>query len=517
MKTTAIDNLLDLDVDQPIDSLKGVPLGAFRQHEDGAIEVNNELQGQQFSLGYDFEINFNNERELIEKYEEMSHDSLIGKAVDEILNDMIVSDSEDAVKLDLTFIDNKEISEKIKKSFGEQFDHILNLLNFDKDGYDIVKDWFYKGKQYHYVKLNESRDSIEEVLRLDQRNVKKIRETKTSERSNSEKQLVKVIDDSEEYFLYKLNHLHDSNRFRSFVSTNDNAIKFPHNTVVYINSGIFDTKNNLVLSPIHSALRTYNQLKQAQDAAVIWRLVRAPQVRVFYVDTNNLSNQAADRHLTQFASRFKSRVQYNNSTGKVITGQKGIQSLYEDFFIPRSARGSAEIDTLDSSTAGGDLDALDYLEKQLYIALKIPRTRTDPEMTFSLGRAAEITRDELNFHKYIKRLRNKFSQLFIELLKKQLILQGIVTEEEFNKVKNKINFVWAKDNYYEELKTLEILAARVEAIDSIDDYVGKYFDYKEIHKTILGRTEEEINQFLIDNPQDEGESEEDGDEEETKF
>ena len=504
---------LNLDVDQPTNSVKGVPLGAIKQVQDGAIEIPSSANHIE-SINYDFETDFANEAELIRKYDEMSLEPYICDAVDEILNDFVVTDDENLIKLDLSSIEDKHITDSIKEKLNEQFKYITNLLNFDKEGFDIVKDWYYKGKQYHFIQLTNDRKSIKNIFRLDQENVKKIREKKTTNKQNTDKESVEVISDTNDFYLYKIKDYKDKNRYHNLMVTNENAVKFPHTSIIQIDSGIYDKENNLILSEIHSAIRTYNQLKQTEDAMVIWRLVRAPQKRVFYIDVGNSTQSTADTFITQLAAKFKSKLQYNAQTGNINTGQKGIQSIYEDYFIPRKNDKTTEIDTLSNDDSGGDLEGLEYLQKKLYKSLKIPRTRIDPEVTYSLGRAAEITRDEMKFHKYIQRLRNRFSNLFIELLQRQLELQGIMKEHEFREIQNKINFIWAKDNYYEELKNSEILSERIRLVGEVNEYVPQYFDEKYVHLNVLNRTEDEYEEFIANRPEegneeteeDEGES-----------
>lgn len=494
-------NFLDLTQQSANVNLNDLPYGTITQEKDGAIEIDQSVHGESFTWGAQFDFNFQTEKELIEKYEEMELEPYIKDAVHDIIDECIVTDTdEDVVRINLEDVDSPVFTDGIKSKIDEQFNYLMTIMDFNNKGYDIFKDWFFKGKQFHFIKYSQDRKNIAGVYQLNQKNVQKVRKVKTKKETNTMGELVVLMDDPEEYFLYKINDREDSLRFKNFTMHTEDTIHFPTSAICHIHSGIYDRKNNLMLSEIHSAIRTYNQLKQTEDAMAIWRLVRAPLKRVFYVDIGNMNKQQGDEYIRNFAARFKTRQQYNSHTGKLSTGEQGIQSIFEDFYIPRKGDQTAQVDTLETDQASLSLDDLDYWLRKLYKSLNIPRTRLDPEAAYSLGRAAEITRDELKFHKYTKRLRRRFSKLFIDLLRAQLIAQGITDAADFDKIKNQIKFTWAKDNYYEELKRLEILSERLQVLDNINDHVGRWFDPLYVLTVVLDMPEEDANKFLAANP-----------------
>jgi len=502
-KNNSIPNFLDLDKESPLKDLEGLPLGLKDQEDDGAIEISDTYaNGGHYSWGHEFDTNFQNEKELLDKYDEMAMEPYMRDAIADIIDQCIVQeDNTQVVTLNLDYVDNKFVNDSVKTKIQEEFNYLITLLDFNNRGYDLFSDWFINGKQYHFAKLNDSNDSIEDVLQLDQRNVQKVRKVNKKRVKNSQGELVSVVADTEQFFLYKLNNRDNSNKFKSFHMDVENAVKFPHDSIIHIHSGNVDKKNNLILSDIHPAIRTYNQLKQTEDAMVIYRLVRAPEKRVFYIDVGNMNRNAGDKYISSFIQKFKTKQQYNTQTGKLSTGSKNIQSLFEDWWIPRKGTQNSEVTTLDSAQQLGETDELELLKRKLYTSMRIPRTRLDPESAYSLGRAAEITRDEIKFEKYAKRLRRKFSKLFIELLKMQLNLKNIMTFEQFAEIQNNILIDWAKDNYYEELKKGELLGERLRILADMKDEIGTFFDYEYVHREVLMRSNEETEKWLKKYPE----------------
>lgn len=478
-----------------------IPLGVADSADSSEVITvdsdNYNPQVQERSIVMSFSESFDREDDLIKKYEEMALDPYVCKAIADIVDEFIVYDKENnANRLSLDKIANSDMSETIKTQIIEEYDYILNLLNFNQDGYDMVKDWYIKGKKYFYPVINKKKNSIAKIVELSQNNVSKKTLIKYKNKIGELGERIKVIDERERFYIYKLNKT--SNRADDFGDTFDSeleAYKFSNQSIYQIDSGIYDSRMGLILSNLHYAIKTYNMLVQSEDAMVIYRMVRAPEKRVFYIDVAGMSNTLSEKYLNNFIARFKTKQTYNHSTGKLDSGSKGIQSIYEDYFMPRKGNQTAEIDTLDAAQNLGEITDIEYLLKKLYNALKIPSTRNDPEATFTIGRATEIERDEFQFSKYIGRLRNRFSKLFIDLLRLQLSLKGIMSTEDFDKFRNDIYVEWNDDSFFREIKEQEILATRLELISSIESLEGTYFTNKYIHKNILMRSDQDYDKF----------------------
>ena len=480
-----------------------LPLGLVDPNDSSVnvtTDVNDITSGDARTINYSFNEEFRGEEELIEKYVQMSKDPYVSKGISSIIDEIIVYDKEkNAISLSLDKLDKNEMPEKTKKLVQEEFDNLINRLNFNQNGYDDIKDWYIKGKQFFYPVINSDGKSIDKVVQLAQENVKKVNEIKYKSQMASDGTEIKTIASQEKYYIYKLNTQQDNtNGMYGHYESSQNGFKFKEDAIIQIDSGIYDRKNNLIHSELHEALKTYNHLSQSEDAMVIYRMVRAPEKRAFYIDVSGMGKIASEKYLNKFVAKFKTKQTYDVSTGNLRSGSKGIQSIYEDYFIPRKGNQTAEIETLDAAQNLGEISDIEFLKNKLFLAMKIPETRTNPEAQFTIGRATEIERDEFAFNRFIERLRNRYSKYFIQLLRLQLSLKNILTKDEFDKIKNEIFIKWNDNNFFKEIKEQEILNTRLELISNIESLEGNYFTKEYIHKTILGRSEEEYKQFLTD-------------------
>ncbi len=505
-------SLINRDDDSgKLESGNAVPIGIQNRNDSATTVVtNNEFgQGSIENTVLSFFDTFNNEEELIRKYDEMSIDPYVADALADILDEIVVYDrNKNTVELNLDSLDKKELPEATKKKIQEEFVYLLNILNFNNDGYDLVKDWYVRGKQYHYPVVDKTKKTIIDVYQLSQDNVKKINHITYKNESKSGR-MIKVIDKQEKFFIYKMNEKHDDKYMQSHWVQSDEAFKFPEESIIQVDSGLYDKSNNLILSNLHPAIKSFNQLNQSEDAMVIYRMVRAPEKRAFYIDVGNLGKTASEKYMNGFISKFKTIQNYNAATGKLNVGSKGIQSIYQDYWLPRKGNQTSEITTLDAAQNLGELTDVEYLKGKLYTALKIPHTRLDPEARYSLGRAAEIERDEFKFHKFVDRLRNRYSKLFVDILRLQCHIKGIILMEDFDLIKNKIFIDWSSDNFYEEIKDQEILSARLETISNIESLQGNYFSEEFIHKSVLRRSDEEYEEFINNNKESEDDDDSD--------
>lgn len=483
---------------KPQETGNEVPLGINTQNDPAqTIATNSEYGNAEFeNTVLSFFETFNDEEELIKKYDSMALNPYINDALADILDEIIVYErNKNSIELNLDALENKELSKQTKKKFLEEFDYILNLLDFNRKGYDLVKDWYIRGKQYHYPVVDVSKKSIIKIVQLAQQNVKQINHVKYKQVEHNNR-IIKTVESEERFYIYKLQDQKNNSLLSGHWVESEEAFKFKKENIIQVDSGIYDKDKSLIYSNLHYAIKPYNQLTQSEDAMVIYRMVRAPEKRAFYIDVGNMGKQAAERYINQFIAKFKTAQNYNSATGKLHVGSKGVQSIYSDYWLPRKGNQSSNIETLDSAQNLGELTDIEYLQKQLYTSLKIPNTRLDPEARFSLGRAAEIERDEFKFHNFIERVRNRYSELFIQLLRTQLHLKEIILKEDFDQIKNKIFIDWLSDNFYEEIKQQEILAARLETISNIEGLEGEYFTEEYIHKNILMRTDEEYDEFI---------------------
>ena len=428
------------------------------------------------------------ETELVTKYREMSEHPELEQAIDDIVNEAIVGDSKDEpVEINL---DDLEQPERIKEILREEFKNVLELLEFNDYSYDIFKKWYVDGRLYYHMIIDEKnpREGIKELRYVDPRHIRKIREQSKKKTQNG----VPVVQDGQEYYIFNNKGFVRSPGATSMTSQ---GVRIAKDSIVSIMSGMSNSKGNTVLSYLHKAVKPLNQLRSLEDSLVIYRISRAPERRIFYIDVGNLPKMKAEQYLRDVMQRFKNKVVYNSDTGEIRDDRK-FMTMLEDFWLPRREGGrGTEISTLPGGENLGQIDDVIYFQRKLYKSLNVPISRLDPETVYNLGRGTEITRDEIKFAKFIDRLRMKFSQLFTKVLRTQLILKGVTTLEEWPEFARSIRYDYAIDNYFAELKDMEILRERVQMLRDIDDYVGKFYSNEWVRRNLLYQTDDEIKEI----------------------
>lgn len=443
---------------------------------DGAIISS----GGYFGTHYNLEFSSTNENLLINKYREISLQPEVESAVDEIVNEAIAAiEDEAAVEVNL---DQVKYSEEIKDQIREEFDNVLSLLNFRENAYEIFKRWYVDGRIQYYIAIdtNTPQNGIQQLSYMDPRKLKKVKEVIKKKNDRG----VDIIDKVQEYFVYN----------------DEQSLKIPADSIASVTSGLVDDKNNVVvLSYLHKAIKPLNQLRMLEDSTVIYRLSRAPERRIFYVDVGNLPKVKAEQYLNEIMGKYRNKIVYDAETGEIRDDKKTL-SMQDDFWIPRREGGKGtEITTLPSGQNLGELDDIKYFQRKLYRCLNVPVGRLEDNSTFNTGRATEINREEIKFFKFIQRLRNRFSALFHELLKTQLILKGIVTSEDWDaEFNNKIFYDFKQDSHFLEYSEAEILTKRIELAQAAVQLGKDYYSPDYIKKNILKMTQVEMNQVEVD-------------------
>ena len=451
-------------------------------NQDGSVEM---AAGGYYGTYADLEGSAKSETELVTRYREMSLQPECDSAVDDIVNECIViEENEPAVTINL---DNIKFSASIKNKIREEFNNVMNLLDFNNNGYEVFRRWYVDGRLFYHLMIDEKnpRSGLKEVRYIDPRRIRKIREKKRKNAIVNKEQNISN-QKYNEYYIYNAKGLNNTAQ----------GLKVSPDSIAYCHSGMVDQRNKMVLSYLHKAIKPLNQLRMLEDATVIYRLARAPERRIFYIDVGNLPKMKAEQYLRDMMTKHKNRLVYDASTGEVRDDRK-FMTMLEDYWLPRREGGrGTEITSLPGGTNLGEMEDVDYFRRKLYKSLNVPATRLEAENQFNLGRASEITRDELKFSKFVKRLRLRFSHLFIRLLEIQLALKGITTRKEFmEEMCNKIYFDFAEDNHFAELKHSEVMTERLRLLSDIDQYVGKYFSTKYIREKVLHQSEEDIEQI----------------------
>ena len=452
--------------------------------EDGASYV--DASAGFFGQFVDFEGSIKNERDLIYKYREMSLHSEVDAAIDDVVNEAIVQDDiKQTLQLDLEDVD---LPDPVKDKVNEEFDHILKMLNFKNRGYDIFRKWYIEGKTYYHAVIDPAnpKKGLLELRPVDAAKIQKIKSVKKKTLKDKQgRDAVKVVDKVEEYYLFMENENVPEQQ----------GLKIYPDAIVYCHSGLYDLQKKRVYGNLHKAIKPLNQLRMIEDAVVIYRISRAPERRIFYIDVGSLPKNKAEQYLRDVMNRYRNKLVYDANTGE-IRDDRRFQSMLEDFWLPRREGGrGTEISTLPGGENLGQMDDVEYFKKKLYRSLGVPSTRLEADNGFNMGRSSEITRDELKFFKMIEKLRQKFSEMFTQALRIQLVLKGVMKEEEFDKIKNDIRYEYARDSYFTELKDAEILENRMGVLRDMSDHVGNYYSHEFIRKKVLHQTDEEIKEI----------------------
>jgi hypothetical protein len=446
--------------------------------EDGAgyITASGSHYGQYINLdGTDAKDN----HQLIMKYRGVAMHPEVDAAIEDIVNEAIVG-GEDPISIDM---DNLNVSDGIKKQIKDEFDNVCSMMNFNELGHDIFRRWYVDGRIYHHLVVDESnlKKGIIDIRPIDSARIRKVKQVKKKKDPTTGADLIEKVD---EYFIYQ-----------EKPGAQTSGVKLSLDSVSYITSGLLDETRRKVLSYLHKALKPINQLRMMEDSLVIYRLARAPERRIFYIDVGNLPRGKAEQYMKDIMTRYRNKLVYDAATGEIKDDRKH-QSLLEDFWLPRREGGKGtEISTLPGGDNLGQIDDIVYFQKKLYRALNVPINRLEQEAQFSLGRSSEISRDELKFQKFIDRLRARFSHLFMGILKTQLVLKGIATEEDWRDMKEDILIDFMRDNHFTELKETEILRERIQTLDQMSNYIGEYFTKEWVMKNVLMFSDDDIEQL----------------------
>ncbi len=450
----------------------------------------------------DMEGGIKNEADLVKRYREMSLVPEVDAAIDDIVNESISSNDLDApIAINLDNV--KNVGDETKKKIRQEFDEILKLLGYKTLSHDIFRKWYIDGRLY-YHKMIDKKNPQKGLVGLRPIDPQKIRKIREIDKEKDPKTNIEVVKKVHEYYLFN-----DEGYDKSGNNTGQ-TIRIHPDAISYTTSGLLDYNRTVIVGYLHKALKAANQLRMLEDALVIYRISRAPERRIFYIDVGNLPKARAEQYLKEVQTNYRNKLVYNADTGEIKDDRKHMNML-EDFWLPRREGGrGTEITTLPGGQNLGEIEDILYFQKKLYRALNVPVSRMEADNGFSLGRASEITRDEVKFSRFVDRLRVKFSLLFIDMLKTQLLLKNVVTEDEYDELKEYASFDFQKDSHFVELKDSELLRERINTLNDMDAFVGKYYSQRWVRKNVLRQSEEEID--MIDKQiEDEGGPEDDED------
>jgi len=485
--------LFGFSIDTTEEKSKSIVSPVPPNNEDG---VDNFIASGFYGQYVDIEGVYRNEHDLIKRYREMAIHPECDNAIEDVVNEAIVSDLYDSpVEIELS---NLNASDKLKKAIREEFKYIKELLDFDKKSHEIFRNWYVDGRLYYHkvIDLKKPQDGIKELRYIDPLKMRFVRQEKKKDQVKGI-DLSRVTENSktfypelEEYFVYTPKPNYPMGVISG--SGNPKGVRIAKDTITYVTSGLVDRNKGTILSYLHKAIKSLNQLRMIEDSLVIYRLSRAPERRIFYIDVGNLPKVKAEQYLRDVMSRYRNKLVYNADTGEVRDDRK-YMSMLEDFWLPRREGGrGTEITTLPGGQNLGELSDIEYFQKKLYRALGVPESRIANDGGFNLGRSSEILRDELKFSKFVGRLRKRFSNLFNDMLKTQLILKNIVTPEDWDRISDHIQYDFLYDNQFAELKETELMNDRLGTLATIEPYIGKYFSVDYVRRKVLRQTDTEI-------------------------
>jgi len=474
-----------VQVQNPSEASFALPTSAI---DDGAVTITGNAH---YGTYVDLEGSIRNELELITRYREMSNHPELEMAIDEIVNEAITR-SEEGKILDIV-MDNLKQPESIKKKIREEFNNVMRMLNFANLADDLFKRWYIDGRIYYHIIVNEKnpKEGIKELRYIDPRKIRKVREV---QKDRDPKTGASVIKSIAEYYVYN----DRGTTTQTYTAQVNQGLRISSDAVININSGLMDAKNTFVISYIHKAIKPLNQLRMIEDAVVIYRLSRAPERRIFYIDVGNLPKGKAEQYLRDVMVKYRNKMVYDATTGELRDDRKHM-SMLEDFWLPRREGGKGtEITTLPAGQNLGELEDVKYFRNKLLNALNVPIARLEPQQSggmIGIGRSTEVTRDEAKFAKFVQRLRNKFTHIFDEALSVQLTLKGICTREEWEEFKEDIYYDFQKDNNFVELRDAELLRERINLLTQVDPFVGRYYSADWVKRHILQLTKEQIEEM----------------------
>ena len=444
------------------------------------------------------------DKDLIKKYRNVALHPEVDAAVEDIVNE-VISGEDDLVELNM---DNIDTADSIKKQIKEEFDNITAMLDFQNYAHDIFRRYYVDGRIYHHLVVDPARphEGIQEIRPVDALKIRKVKEVKKEKDPDTGANIIKKVN---EYFIYSETGENATATSYTGGNKNNNALKISPDAISYVTSGLLDADRKKVISYLHKALKPINQLRMMEDSLIIYRLARAPERRIFYIDVGNLPRGKAEQYLKDIMARYRNKLVYDANTGDLKNDSKHM-SMLEDFWLPRREGGKGtEISTLPGGENLGQIDDILYFQKKMYKSLNVPSSRINPEEQPGgiLGRTSEITRDEFKFQKFINRLRRRFSDLFYNILKKQLLLKGIITEEDWESWKGNLFVDYITDNYFSELKNTEMLRERVGMLQQIEPYLGTFYSREWAQKNVLMLTDDDIKMMndQIDQEKKDGE------------
>ena len=447
------------------------------QADDGTTTV---AAGGYFGSYLDMEGTAKNEADLVRRYREISLHPECDQAIEDICNEAIVSSEEkDSVRVTL---ENIPFGDEVKRRIDEEFLNVLKLMNFSTKGFEIFKRWYVDGRIFYQKIIDREtpKNGITELRYIDPRKIKKVRELKKM-RSTVD---LSLTNDYEEYFMF--------NEKGVAGSTSGSGVRIAADTIAFCSSGMVDQNKNMILSYLHKAIKPVNQLRMIEDAVVIYRIARAPERRIFKIDVGNLPKQKAEQYLRDVMARYRNKLVYDANTGE-IRDDRSYMNMLEDYWLPTREGGrGTDITTLPGGQNLGEMADIEYFQRKLYRSLNVPVSRLEPATGFSMGRSTEITRDELKFTKFVQRLRKKFTELFNDFLKTQLVLKGVISIDDWPVIQSNIQYDFLQDGHFAELKESEMLKERVALADGLEKYVGKYFSQEYIRKFVFKQSEKEI-------------------------
>jgi hypothetical protein len=449
--------------------------------DDGSTIISSAVASY-YGTTIDLEGVIKTENDLIRRYREVSQYSDCDNAIEDIVNEAITANhDEDPVEV---VLDDVKLSEAIKTKIRDEFKTVLKLYQFRDRGHDEFRSWYVDGRAYYHILLDENniKNGIQELRPVDPRKIRRIKRINKDKNQKG----VEVVKSVEEYYIYNDKGINENST---------QGVKLSLDSIIYCPSGLVDANRGMMLSHLHKAIKPVNQLKMIEDSLVIYRVSRAPERRIFYIDVGNLPKHKAEQYVNDIMNKFRNKVVYDAATGEVRDDRKHL-SMMEDFWMPRREGGKGtEITTLQGGQNLGQIEDIQYFQTKLYQALNVPISRLQPTQGFNLGRSNEITRDEIKFNKFIKRLRRKFSSLFYDALRVQLITKGIIRPDEWDLIKQDIRFDFQEDNNFAELRDSDILNQRIDTLQKIEQYIGRFYSIEHVRRNILMQSEEEIKEI----------------------
>ena len=451
------------------------------QADDGTQTV---AAGGYFGSYLDMEGTAKSEADLIRRYREIALHPECDMAIEDIVNEAIVAnENKQPVRL---LLDNLPYGKEVRRKIEDEFETILELMNFNTKGHDIFRRWYTDGRIYYQkiIDRNDTKSGITELKYIDPRKIKKIREVRKRRPDGAGPNMLSVVDEYVEYYMF--------NEKGVAGQTTGGGIKIAPDTIAFCPSGLIDQNKNIVLSYLHKAIKPVNQLRMIEDAAVIYRIARAPERRIFKIDVGNLPKVKAEQYLRDVMARYRNKLVYDASTGE-IRDDRNYMSMLEDFWLPSREGGrGTDITTLPGGANLGEITDIEYFQKKLYRSLNVPVSRLEASTGFNLGRSTEITRDELKFTKFVQRLRKKFTELFSDLLRTQLVLKGIIAEEDWHTIRDYVKYDFLQDGHFAELKQAEMMRERIQLANEVRDFIGKFYSVQYVRKNILRQSDKEI-------------------------